>query len=70
LELLGIEEWSDSSWPSKYLQKEDNSYVKPKWTIRASPTVLHIAFAFLIFAEIHKNTSPIVLHIGFALLET
>jgi len=31
---------------------------------------LHIAFAFLIFIKIHKNTSPTVLHIGFAFLET
>jgi hypothetical protein len=31
---------------------------------------LHIAFPFLIFAKIHKNTSPSVLHIGFAFLET
>jgi len=38
--------------------------------VRASPTVLHIAFALLIFAKIQKNTSPTVLHIGFAFLET
>ena len=36
----------------------------------ASLTVLHIAFAFLFFAKIYKNTSSTVLHIGLAFLET
>jgi hypothetical protein len=38
--------------------------------LRASPTVLHIAFAFFIFVKIHKNISSTILHIGFAFLKT
>jgi hypothetical protein len=44
--------------------------VKQITYIKASPTVLHIAFAFLIFTKIYKNTCPTVLYIGFAFLET
>ena len=52
-----LDEWLNSM--------ENHASPTPLGDKTASPTVLHIAFAFLIFVKIYKNSSPTVLHIGF-----